>query len=73
MKRKVCLVTCGALPIPDVKGGAIERLVTMLIEENEVHHRMDLTVLSCYDKEASQYNYQYSYINTFRRDGKFMT
>ena len=33
--RKICFVTCGALPVPAIKGGAIEQLIELLINENE--------------------------------------
>jgi len=35
MKRKVALISTGFAPIPDVCGGAIEHLVTEIIEQNE--------------------------------------
>lgn len=31
--RKICFVTCGALPVPAIKGGAIEQLIELLINE----------------------------------------
>ena len=46
MKNKICIITSGALPVPDVKGGAIERLMTMLAEENEKYGLLDITILS---------------------------
>lgn len=48
----VLLVCTGQLPVPDVKGGAIERLVMMLIEDNEKYQRMNLTVATCSDDAA---------------------
>lgn len=52
MKNKICIITSGALPVPDVKGGAIERLMTMLAEENEKYGLLDITVIGVYDKQA---------------------
>ena len=52
MKNKICIITSGALPVPDVKGGAIERLMTMLAEENEKYGLLDITIIGVYDKQA---------------------
>lgn len=49
---KICLVSNGALPIPDVKGGAIERLITMLIEDNEQYKNVEFTIITCKDHKA---------------------
>lgn len=49
---KVVIVSPMSLPIPDVKGGAIERLITMLIEENEKWKKLEIYVISPYNKEA---------------------
>lgn len=50
--KKICIVSAGLLPIPDVMGGAIERLVTMIAEDNETAHLIDLTVISIYKESA---------------------
>lgn len=52
MNNKICIITSGALPVPDVKGGAIERLMTLLAEENEKYGLLDITILGVYDKQA---------------------
>lgn len=55
MKRKnICIVLPGVYPIPDVKGGAVERLMTMIAEDNERFNRFNLTVISCNDAEAKK-------------------
>ena len=41
-------------PVPAVKGGAVEGLIDLLIEENESQKKMDITVISIYDKEAKE-------------------
>lgn len=50
--RKICIVSPGVLPIPDVLGGAVERLITMIVQTNEIEHLFDITVLSCPNKQA---------------------
>ena len=51
-KRNICIVSAGVLPIPDTKGGAVERLIQMIVETNEVEHFFDITVITCPDKAA---------------------
>lgn len=42
----VIVITGGGLPVPNVEGGAVESLVTMLASENERQGLLDLTILS---------------------------
>jgi spore coat protein SA len=57
--KKVCLIVPKGLPLPNVKGGAIETLVNILINQNEIYKKMDLTVVSIFDKEAYQESKKY--------------
>ncbi|OXN01191.1 glycosyltransferase family 4 protein [Bifidobacterium vansinderenii] len=50
--KKICLVAPGLLPVPATQGGAIETLMTSLIEENEKHHLIDLTVVAPHDDRS---------------------
>ena len=43
--KKICLVTPCILPVPAVQGGAIETLVTMLVEQNEIAHKVNLIIV----------------------------
>lgn len=49
---RIALFTPGVLPVPPTKGGAVENLVQMLVEENEIHQSAELTVLSIHDEVA---------------------
>ncbi len=51
---KICIIPPQNLPVPAVKGGAVEGLIDLLIEENESQKKMDITVISIYDKEAKE-------------------
>lgn len=62
---KVLMVTPGRLPVPAVKGGAVESLIEMLIDYNEEHVHWDMHVLSLYDREALHKSKEYQY-NTFK-------
>jgi spore coat protein SA len=55
-------MTLGQLPVPAIKGGAIETLVQILVEENEKKHKVEFIVISLYDKTAEllSRNYKYS-------------
>ena len=58
----VAIIVPGFLPVPAVKGGAIETLITGLIETNEKQRLMELLIYSPYNKEAAlaSRNYKYS-------------
>ena len=42
--KKIALVLPEAGPVPAVKGGAIEELLTILVEQNEIEHRVQFMV-----------------------------
>lgn len=74
MKNKICIITSGALPVPDVKGGAIERLMTMLAEENEKYGLLDITVIGVYDKQAIAVQQKFSktkFVNLLPKECKY--
>lgn len=52
MKKKIAIITSGYFPVPPVRGGAIESLINLIIEENNIKEDVDLTVYSMYDAEA---------------------
>jgi len=45
---KIAVVTPGILPVPPLKGGAVETLVETLISENEKHADFDIDLFSVY-------------------------
>lgn len=49
---KVAIVLGSQLPVPAVKGGAIETLVTNLVDQNEICKEIEMTVISSYDSQA---------------------
>lgn len=74
MKNKICIITSGALPVPDVKGGAIERLMTMLAEENEKYGLLDITILGVYDQQAVAVQQKFSktkFVNLLPKECKY--
>lgn len=59
MKMKVCMVLPPNLPMPPVKGGAIETLMQYIIDENEIEKELSITVISLWDQEAERLSAQY--------------
>lgn len=56
---KVFLIPPPALPVPAVKGGAVETLITHLLEENERYGELELVCVSIPDGEAQRRAAQY--------------
>lgn len=61
--KKICFVTCGALPVPAIKGGAIEQLIELLINENERTPKFQFTIVECCDSIVEQELRKYKYTN----------
>ena len=58
----ILFVTSGALPVPAVKGGAVENLVQSLLKENIKQKEWNFDVVSIHDEEALKQKDKY--INT---------
>lgn len=52
--KKIALIMPPELPVPAVMGGAVEELVTILIEQNEIEHKAEFLVFSIEHKEAEE-------------------
>lgn len=63
MRYKICILSTCILPIPDVKGGAVERLITMVLDENEKNPRFDITVITSPDENAFILQQSYKHTN----------
>jgi spore coat protein SA len=59
--KKIALVLYEGLPVPAVMGGAIEELVTILIEQNEIEHKVEFYVFSMDHPEARERAKGYKY------------
>ena len=62
-KMKVAIIAPQGLPVPPVKGGAIETLIDIVLKENEKHHQLDIDVYTVYDQEAIKESKNYSNVN----------
>lgn len=59
--KKIALVLPEVYPIPAVKGGAIEELVTILIEQNEIEQKAEFIVFSMENEEARERAKEYKH------------
>lgn len=57
--KRVGFLCLAKYPVPSVKGGAVETLVTNLLDENEKSHLLDLVVFSFGDKDAESQSETY--------------
>ena len=61
-KIKICMIAPIGLPVPAIKGGAVETLITNLIDENETYKKMLIDVITIEDEIAIKENKKY--VNT---------
>lgn len=61
MMRRICFISQCSLPIPTVRGGAVETLVEYIIDENEKIGRYHFTVISVADPKAQEISKKYKY------------
>ena len=59
--KKICLIVPNVFPVPAVKGGACEQLVTDFINQNEIYKKIDITVVSPYYEIAKKQSVNYKY------------
>ena len=63
---KIAVMTSGILPVPAVKGGAVENLIDFYLEYNDRHHLHDITVYSVADKRLKGHEALRSQVNHYR-------
>ncbi len=57
--KKVLIICPNYLPVPDCKGGAVENLITQIIEQNEIEKKFEIDVLTIKD-DLNKYGYKYT-------------
>lgn len=67
--KKAAIITPGILPVPAVNGGAVESLITYIIEGNEDNPQFEFTVFTCPCTKLDQLNYKYTKIIQVSNDG----
>lgn len=65
--KNICFITSGVLPVPAVKGGAIEQLIQQLCEDNEKNPHFELTVITKKDQSgmAAQQPYRHTHFENY--------
>ena len=58
-KNSIGVITSGFLPVPATKGGAVENLLVNVMNENEIHNKIKLTIFSVYDNKADRESKKY--------------
>lgn len=56
---KIAIIGPQGLPVPAVKGGAIETLIDVVIKENEKKNKLDIDVYTIFDNEAIEESKKY--------------
>lgn len=67
--KKIAFISSGYLPLPPVKGGAVETLIDILLNSSRIQSKYQIDVYSIFDKEAieetsNQNNINYIYIKS---------
>ena len=57
---KIAIITSGFLPVPSTKGGAVEQLINILLDKNEIYKKMEFNIFSVFEQEAYNKSKQYS-------------
>ncbi|TPR15787.1 glycosyltransferase family 4 protein [Apilactobacillus timberlakei] len=57
--KRIAIVTAGPLPVPAVKGGAVENIVENLVKENEIEEKVEFHIISVYDAKAELISNRY--------------
>lgn len=52
---KIAILTCGILPIPAVRGGAVENLIDFYLEYNHQNRHHDITIYSPWDNKVKNH------------------
>ena len=65
--KKVLIIPLQYYPIPAIKGGSIETLVTNIIKENEQNTRAELFVISKNDDDAKKIKFTNSKVIYFQK------
>ena len=63
---KIAFITPGFVPVPAVKGGAIERLMTYLIEQNEDANEFDIDLYTVDHPKLANIKFKNTKINKIK-------
>lgn len=63
---KVALVSPGFLPVPAVNGGGVEKLIDILINDNEIKNKLKIDIYSIYDEKIKDIKLKNSKLYSFK-------
>lgn len=64
--KTIAIISPMILPVPDVNGGAVEHLITQIIEKNEKQGKVNIDIYTC-PNEKIKNNYKYTNIIQIRK------
>ena len=62
---KILMVTPGRLPVPATSGGAVENLIQLLLDYNEMYLKHEIYVLGVKDERAEEESHKYQYAHFY--------
>ena len=62
---KIAIIGPQGLPVPAVKGGAIETLIDVITKENENKKTLNIDIYTVFDKDALKESHKYYKVNIF--------
>ncbi|SEL73257.1 Glycosyl transferases group 1 [Butyrivibrio sp. ob235] len=66
---KIAIITPCLLPVPAIKGGAVERLITGIIDDNEKYNKFDIDLYCISDKNTNEFAFNKTHIINVYNDG----
>lgn len=57
---KLAIISPGFVPVPAVKGGAIEQLIEYIVTANELYHKYDIDLYTVDDPLLNNFTYKYT-------------
>lgn len=72
--KNICIIMQCSLPVPAIKGGAVETLVEYIINENEKKHKFNFTIINVYDEKniGNTNKYKYTKFVTVKKHTAFL-
>lgn len=64
--KRLLFVTPGKLPVPALKGGAVETLIEMIVSENELNQTFEIDVFTLWDEQMHTIRYKHSNLITVK-------
>ena len=63
--KNICLILPSKLPVPNINGGAIETLLTLLIDENEIQKKVRFTIVCSWANGIEDATRKYKYTDFY--------